>query len=102
MGKRKVIPAFPSEAEEAQWWYKNRRQLDKDFEEAAAKGELRRLDRAALLARLRATRTVSIRLPEVDIARARLQAAKRGLPYQTYIKSLLHEALNRGETRKRA
>jgi hypothetical protein len=39
------------------------------------------------------SRLLSIRLPEPDIAQ-RL-AGSKGLPYQTYIKSLLHEALER-------
>jgi predicted DNA binding CopG/RHH family protein len=43
---------------------------------------------------------ISIRLPESDLARARQQAAAKGLPYQTYIKSLLHQALQREERRK--
>jgi predicted DNA binding CopG/RHH family protein len=93
-GKR-VIPAFASEAEEADWWCKNRARLDKDLVEAAKKGELKRLDKATLKARLAASkaRVVSIRLPENDIELARQQAAQKGLPYQTYIKSLLHQAL---------
>lgn len=38
---------------------------------------------------------LSIRLPEPDIALAQRLAHSKGLPYQTYIKSLLHEALDR-------
>jgi len=34
-------------------------------------------------------------LPEPDIALAQRLAESKGLPYQTYIKSLLHEALER-------
>jgi len=41
------------------------------------------------------TRLLSIRLPEPDIALAQRLAESKGLPYQTYIKSLLHEALER-------
>jgi hypothetical protein len=41
------------------------------------------------------SRLLSIRLPEPDIALAQKLAATKGLPYQTYIKSLLHEALER-------
>jgi hypothetical protein len=41
------------------------------------------------------SRLLSIRLPEPDIALAQRLAAAKGLPYQTYIKSLLHEALER-------
>lgn len=94
--KKRIIPAFPTEAQEAGWWYKNRKRLDKDLVEAARVGELRVLDRQALLTRLtrsKASRVVSIRLPESDLELARLQAVQKGLPYQTYIKSLLHQAL---------
>jgi predicted DNA binding CopG/RHH family protein len=41
------------------------------------------------------TRHISIRLSAVDLAKAEQLAAAKGLPYQTYIKSLLHEALER-------
>ena len=47
--KRKLrVPAFQSEAEEAQWWHKNRARLDKDFLKAAKAGTLKRLDQATL------------------------------------------------------
>jgi predicted DNA binding CopG/RHH family protein len=39
------------------------------------------------------TRQISIRLAAADLIMANRLAAKKGLPYQTYIKSLLHEAL---------
>jgi hypothetical protein len=41
------------------------------------------------------TKNVSVRLPVTDIERARKLAAKRGVGYQTLIKTLLHEALKR-------
>jgi predicted DNA binding CopG/RHH family protein len=93
------IPAFKSEAEEARWWDKNRARLDKDLAEAAKQGRLKRLDQSTLKARLAASkaRMVSIRLPEADIQLARKQAAQRGLPYQTYMKSLLHQSLRQAE-----
>jgi predicted DNA binding CopG/RHH family protein len=99
MKQKRVIPAFKSEAEEADWWYKNRARLDKDLVEAAKKGQLRRLNHTTLKARLAPSRArvVSIRLPENDIELARQQAAQKGLPYQTYIKSLLHQALRRAK-----
>ena len=94
--KKRIIPAFPAEAQEADWWYKNRKTLDKDFAETARNGELKVLDRKALLSRVarsRGSKVISIRLSESDLELARLQAVKRGLPYQTYIKSILHQAL---------
>ena len=95
MKQKREMPAFKSEAEEAEWWYMNRARLDKDLIQAAPKGTLKRLDPATLKARLAASRSrvVSIRLPEDDIELARRQATQKGLPYQTYIKSVLHQAL---------
>ena len=40
-------------------------------------------------------RAISIRLPAPDIALAQQLAGKKGLRYQTYIKQLLHDALDR-------
>ena len=99
MKQKRVIPAFKSEAEEAEWWHKKRARLDQDLMKAAGKGELKRLDRKALKTRLAAskTRVVSMRLAEADIELARRKAARKGLPYQTYIKSLLHQALRQTE-----
>ena len=93
-------PAFSSEAQEARWWYENRDRLDKAFEEAVRDGKLKRLTSRTLKARLSASRIVSIRLPEADLARARRHATEKGLPYQTYIKSLLHEAVDREDKSK--
>ncbi len=36
---------------------------------------------------------VSLRIPAADLAKAREIAQRKGVPYQTYIKMLLHEAL---------
>lgn len=38
---------------------------------------------------------ISIRLAAPDLEMARQLARKKGVPYQTYIKTLLHEALER-------
>jgi len=38
---------------------------------------------------------ISIRLPATDIAAAQKLARRKRIPYQTYIKTLLHEALER-------
>ena len=52
MKPSRTVPAFKAEAEEAQWWYKNRARLDKTLLVAAGKGELKRLGQRALKARL--------------------------------------------------
>ena len=99
MADKLIIPTFASEAEEAEWWYNHRDELTKIFADAAARGELR-TGSAARLARERSadiTPTTTIRLDPEDISRARALAAKRGLRYQTYLKMLLHEALEAEE-----
>jgi predicted DNA binding CopG/RHH family protein len=97
MKQKRAIPTFRSESEEAEWWHKRRGRLDKDLVAAAKK--LKRLDQATLKARLAASksRVVSIRLPETDLELARQQASQKGLPYQTYIKSVLHQALRQAK-----
>lgn len=45
------------------------------------------------------TRAISIRLSQADLGHARLIANKKGLSYQTYIKSLLHEGIERDRAR---
>lgn len=93
------MPKFKSEEEEANWWYDNREEHSKIMAEAIQNGETTTL--AAILERRRKrlgeTPTVSIRIDPVDIERARLLAQKKGLPYQTLLKTLIHEALDREE-----
>lgn len=97
--KSKVeIPQFGSEAEEAQWCFDHRDETAALMEEAVAEGRTTSLD--AVLAKRQnggTTPTVSIRIDPSDVARARVQAQKRGLRYQTYLKMVLHEALEREE-----
>ena len=101
MTKRKrIIPKFASETEEADWWYANREKLADDFVAASAAGEITILTKKKLIERLNASkaRPVTIRLAANDIELARKQAEQKGLPYQTYIRSLLHETLIKRET----
>jgi hypothetical protein len=101
--KRIVVPKFATEAEEADWWFKNRELHGKIMLAAARRGETKTLSKELLLARIEASKKkaaapmVSIRIPADDLALARKQAQKKGLPYQTYIKSLLHETLAQRE-----
>ncbi len=91
--EKRILPDFKSEAEEAKWWFDNQDELDKDFAQAAAEGRLGR----GTAARIGGIPTTTIRLDPDDIALARDQATERGLKYQTYLKMLLHEALQRNQ-----
>ncbi len=100
-----MVPVFSSEAEEAAWWFKNRAAHGVELAGAAEKGEAKVMTRSALLDRIAASEkkaapVVSLRIPEADLALARKQAERKGLPYQTYIKSLLHETLMEREKRR--
>jgi len=103
--KRIVVPKFATEAEEAEWWFKNRKAHDKLFAAAVGDGEAHVLTQEKLLARIKAAKkrpapVVALRIPAADLALARKQAEEKGLPYQTYIKSILHETLAQRERRK--
>jgi predicted DNA binding CopG/RHH family protein len=85
-GKTKPVlvdaPEFRSEAEEAAWWDQN--------QELIADLLIKHGRRGAV-----PTKNISVRLPVSDIERARKLAEKRGVGYQTLIKSLLHDALKK-------
>jgi predicted DNA binding CopG/RHH family protein len=102
---KRIVPTFATEAEEAEWWYKNRNIHGKQLLAAVKSGEAKILTREKLLERIAASRktpapVVALRIPAADLALARKQAEEKGLPYQTYIKSLLHETLVQRERRK--
>ena len=78
-------PRFRSEAEEAAWWDDN---LDRILEQTIQHLESRQM-----------LKTVTMRLPEADLQLARVIAAKRGIRYQTYLKSVIHSSLQ-SEARK--
>lgn len=101
MAKKK--PPFKTEAQEAEWWSKNQNLIADRFERAKAAGKLGK-GTVARVARERASQagpspTITIRLAEDDLTRARTLAAEKGLRYQTYLKMLLHQALNSEEKR---
>ena len=65
-------------------------------------GEAKILTKDELRRRIEASKkapapVVALRIPAADLALARKQAEQKGLPYQTYIKSLLHETLAKRE-----
>jgi predicted DNA binding CopG/RHH family protein len=102
--KKRIIPEFATAAEEAAWWYKNRSVHGTQLLAAVKSGEAQVLTKEKLLDRIAASRktpapVVALRIPQADLALARKQAEQKGLPYQTYIKSILHETLAERERR---
>jgi len=87
MPKQQItIPKFRSESAEAEWW---------DTHPEVATEIMRRALKSGKAKRAVPLKTVTMRLPVPDIKAAQDLAHEKGLPYQTYIKMLLHEALQK-------
>ena len=84
------LPTFATEREEADWYPAHPEFVEALFEQAQTEG---RLGNGRVAKRLGLTASTTIRLSQEDLAKARAQAEKKGLRYQTYLKMLLHEAL---------
>ncbi len=80
------IPVFKTESDEARWWDANPDIATELMNKALKAGTARR--KVPL-------QTVTIRLPVTDLTIARANAERKGLPYQTYIKMILHSALEK-------
>lgn len=86
--KKKVIPKFKSEARERAFWSAHDSSDYLDWTKAEH----------ALLQNLKpSVRTISLRLPEPLIARLKVMANKRDVPYQSLLKVLLAERLKQEE-----
>jgi predicted DNA binding CopG/RHH family protein len=95
MANKSNVPS--NEKAEAQWWPQQEDKIAAKLEQAAVKGTL---VRGILPRRSAAIPPTTIRLARTDIERARQQAEQRGLKYQTYLKMLIHEALQKEEKRR--
>jgi len=84
------IPRFKSEKEEAEWWDAHPEVITALFLKAKKEGKIKRLPSVR-----GAAKSVTIRLGIGDIEAAQELAEKRGMFYQTYIKALLHQALEK-------
>ena len=104
---RRKLSEMKTEAEEARWFEDNQDRLLKLFEQAQKEGVLRTGGKSIGITVSKQTETlqkppsqkVMLRIQNRDVERARRLAAEKGLGYQTYIKMLLHGALDSEEKR---
>jgi predicted DNA binding CopG/RHH family protein len=82
---------FANETEEAAWRKENEDALADAFEKSTAEGRIG----YGTVVITGDSSIATIRLDPEDIAKARVQAAERGLRYQTYLKMIIHEALRK-------
>lgn len=81
-----VIPKFPNESAEADWWDAHPEVIEELFRRGLRNGTVRRrLPR----------KPVTIRLQVCDIEAAQQLAERKGLPYEAYIEMLVHDAIER-------
>ena len=101
MEKRKSkttdIPKFASEEEEAKWWASPKgRRFVKD---QSARRKAKTPGGSKLVKKLARANSqqISLRLPSPDLAKARKLAERKGIGYQTLLKMIVHEGLQRVE-----
>lgn len=91
------IPKFASEQDEAKWWATSE---GRSFvsEQSARKSE-KATGGSKLVTKLGSAGTVQIalRLSSPDLAKARQIAERKGIGYQTLLKMIVHEGLQRVE-----
>jgi predicted DNA binding CopG/RHH family protein len=99
MAKQKTvapdIPKFANEQEEAKWWASPK---GREFvKEQSARTSKKLTGGSPLVGKLARANSVQIalRLPSPDIAKAREIAERKGIGYQTLLKMILHEGLQR-------
>jgi len=94
--KSLLLPSFQSEAQEAQWWDRHRKGVEAELRRRLRRGSTHTLAEVMEgLKKKESLKPVTIRMRSDDIMTARGLAAQKGIGYQTYIKLLLREALER-------
>ena len=98
---KKKLEETKTEAEEAHWFEENQDRLLKLFERAEREGALRVGGRSVGITLSKKTGT--LRKPPSQKVMLRIhQASGKGIGYQTYIKMLLREGLDREEVANRS
>jgi len=108
--KSTTAPSFKSDAEEADWYAtpEGRLRTEREFARALRAGTLLRspglkvaktekkiLERLMEQAKENATRAISLRVPIVDLERAKQIAEKTGVGYQAVLKRAIREGLKK-------
>lgn len=93
----KRMPKFSSETEEARWWAEHQDELGDESERVVLEParELGLPPKAEAMRK--ASEQIALRMPKLELARAKKLAERRGLPYQTLLKMLIHEGIDRLE-----
>jgi predicted DNA binding CopG/RHH family protein len=95
---KKQMPQFSSDAEEGRWMREHQDELDEYLNMPTPESRAR-ADKllASLPPRVARSRNITISVPVNLIDRARRQAERKGIGYQTYLKTLIADGLEREE-----
>ena len=93
--KKIKVPQFRTEAEEAKWWDDHMGSVAANLVEGIKTGSARQGGPRRVMQERRESKNITIRVAVADIERARDLAAQRGVGYQTLMKMLLKQALDR-------
>ena len=85
----------PAKRGDPEWYWEHREELGRKAAEAMRAGRYT-IPTPDMTLQVKGSQSVTIRLALSDLELAKTQAAKKGLAYQTYLKSLLHQALIAG------
>lgn len=94
------MPKFKTEDEEANWWASPEGRAYVKQKSAGAKGSKVAGSRLVAALNKKSSVQIAIRLPEADLRQARKIADRKGIGYQTLLKMLVREGLQR-EARRR-
>ena len=86
MKNLKSIPKFKNEGQEREFWAKHDSSDYIDWSKA---------DKAVFPSLKPSTKTISIRVPESLLSRIKTEANKQDVPYQSFIKTLLHQNMEK-------
>ena len=104
MDKRKdtksAAPKFTNEQDESKWWasatgraFLKKQSLARTADRGVGSKLVAKLTRATSV-------QIALRLPAPDLAKAREIAGRKGIGYQTLLKMLVHEGLERVENQR--
>jgi predicted DNA binding CopG/RHH family protein len=100
MKKQIEMPKFKNESQEADWWVSREGREFVKERSAETRRSGTKLQGSRLVAALKKSSVqIAIRIPEHDLDQARKIATRKGIGYQTLLKMLVHEGLERESKR---
>jgi len=88
-------PKFFPKPDEAKWWDEHMDVVERNLVQGIKSGVAQRGGPRRVIEERRESKNITIRVALADLERARWLAAKKGIGYQTLMKMLLKEALDR-------